>query len=459
MSRRRRHSIVATTVAAVLSAAMAIPAAAAANPVGDLLNQVSNTVHNLGGGGSAGGGGSTGGTAPASADQQHLAGTPPSYVPPEHGTNPHGQGTVGVVDLTPENTTPLPYDPDGGSEDVVVGNARGEQTGGDYHGHITIASTFLTGEVIGIDTNEGESDNGPLGPINDATCENNGGGNANFSVCVLSVNSATTSNGSSNSFETAGLRLGSGTTSIAANAASSHGNISQAGGCQNAHGDSNVANANVLGAITADALNSSSDSQACNSGSKNQNNESTVVNLGGTGLGVPAAGCANGTPNTNFTPLLPLLGAVCNADDTNGSQAALPNGVREALGLFVLSVGGTNLAKATTAAAESHAVAPGGSNPPGSSCANPPCNNGGGNNNGDNGGNGNKGEGAGNQAAGAGSGPAGANGNGPSAHGPGNGNLAFTGADLLTLALIGFGVMGTGLSAMAVADRRRRQTA
>ena len=455
MSRRRRHSIVATTIAAVLSAAMAIPAAAAANPVGDLLNQVSNTVNNLGGGGS-GGGSTGGGSAPASADQQHLAGTPPNYVPPEHGTNPHGQGTVGVVDLTPENTTPLPYDPDGGSEDVVVGRSRGEQTGGNYHGHITIASTFLTGEIIGIDTNEGQQDTGPLGPLNDATCEDNGGGNASFSACVAAVNSDTTANGSTNHFRTLGLRLGSGTTGIAASAASSDGNISQSNGCQNAHGASNVTNASVGGVLTATALDSSSDSQACNNGSKSQNNQSSVVGINGEGLGVPVAGCANGTPDSNFTPLLPLVGAVCNADDRNGSQAALPNGVREALDLFVLAVGGTTVGKATTAAAESHAVAPGGSNPPPSSCANPPCNNGGGNNNGENGGN--NGEGAGNKGAGAGAGPAG-NGNGPSAHGPGKGNLAFTGADLLTLALIGFGVMGTGLSAMAVADRRRRQTA
>jgi hypothetical protein len=45
-------------------------------------------------------------------------------------------------------------------------------------------------------------------------------------------------------------------------------------------------------------------------------------------------------------------------------------------------------------------------------------------------------------------------GGGPSGEGPDN--LAFTGANVLTMALIGFGVMGGGLALMAMADRRRR---
>ncbi|MDX6652921.1 MAG: hypothetical protein QOJ38_1702, partial [Solirubrobacterales bacterium] len=37
-------------------------------------------------------------SAPAD-DPTTQAGTPPDYVPPMHGTNPHGQGTAGTVDL------------------------------------------------------------------------------------------------------------------------------------------------------------------------------------------------------------------------------------------------------------------------------------------------------------------------------------------------------------------------
>jgi hypothetical protein len=48
-------------------------------------------------------------------------------------------------------------------------------------------------------------------------------------------------------------------------------------------------------------------------------------------------------------------------------------------------------------------------------------------------------------------------GGGPTGEGPDN--LAFTGSDLLTLALIGFGVAGGGLALMALADRRRRPAA
>jgi hypothetical protein len=441
MSARRHHGLVATVIAAIFSAALALPGAAAANSVDDLLSQVGNTVSGLTGGG--GGGGTSDAPTPA-------AGTPPSYVPPEHGTNPHGQGTVGVVDLTPENTAPLPYNPDGGSEDVVVGGSRGEQTGGAYHGHITIASTFLTGEIIGIDTTEGQTDTGPLGALNSALCPANGGGNANVSVCVLAVNSETNGNSSTNHYETAGLNLG-GPTGITASAAESNGNISESGSCQTSHGDSHVANAQV-GTFTAQALNSSSDSEACRGSAPTQTNDSSVVNLGGTGLGVPAAGCADGTPNTNFTPLAPLTSIVCNADDSNGAQAALPNGVREALSVFVLDVAGTPLLKTTTSAAESQAVAPEAPppSPPPAGCASPPCGNGGGNNDGGGPSGGNEGEKG---------GPGGLDEGGPSAAGPGKGSLPFTGTDLVTLALIGLGVMGTGLGTMALADRRRRLAA
>jgi LPXTG-motif cell wall-anchored protein len=77
-----------------------------------------------------------------------------------------------------------------------------------------------------------------------------------------------------------------------------------------------------------------------------------VIGLGGTQVPIPAAGCANGTPDT-VTGIPAVLPIVCNADDIAGAAA-----VREALDVFVLQVGGTSLAKETTAASESVSVAP-----------------------------------------------------------------------------------------------------
>lgn len=437
----RRQGIVATCLAAVLSAGLALPAAAAANPVQNLLDQVRSTVNGLSGGGGSDGSTVGGTTTAPSGGATTQGGTPPDYVPPLHGTNPHGQGTVAIGDLQPVATEPLPYDPGGGSEDLVVGQSRGEQNAnGSYHGHITILA-LLGNEIVGVDTGPGEHDSGPLGPINEQLCPLNGGGTASLSLCVLGVDSNTTNSGSSNSFETVGANLNLGGNEVLrADVASSNGSISDDGECQTAHGDSNAASASVGGELTADALQSSSDSQACNGSAPTQSNSSTVINLAGQGVPIPATGCADGTPNTAFTSLASLLATVCNADDTNGAQAALPYGVREALDVFAIEIGGP-LLKATTAAAESHAVAPGPPQgprvPPGVPRAPrplPPL-------------------GPGQQLGPSGPGAA----PGPSAAGPGGPQLPFTGADVLILALIGFGVMGTGLSAMALADRRRRQ--
>ena len=444
---------------ALATFALAVPQVASGGVVDDVVGDVGNSVNDTVGGvlGGSGGGGATATPAPAPAP---AAGVPPSYTPPLHGTNPHGEGTVGVVDLTPEDAEPLPYDPDGGSEDVVVGRARGEQDGEEYHGHITIVSTFLTGELVGVDTNEGESEVGPLDPIQegilDALCDGSGD-----QICleVLRADSETTKNGSRNSFAVANAQIG-GPTGITATVAESNGNISENDECQRAHGDSTVADAGVGGALTADVLESESNSRACNDGTETTDQESRVVNLNDSGLPVPEAGCADGTPNSDFTPLLPLLGAVCNADDTNGAQTDSPYGVREALSLFVLDLGGNPLVKTTTAGAESHAVAPGDSepecpDPDNPDCDRPPecpdpdnpdCDNG-------------PPECPDPDARNCGDGPNGPNGpNGPSADSRDDESLPFTGAELSTLGLVGGIVMLIGLGLMAVSDRRRTQS-
>jgi hypothetical protein len=493
------------------------PGVASANVVNDVLSNVRDTVHGLLGG-------PGGAPAPAPAPQ---AGTPPNYTPPAHGSDQHAQGTGATVDLTPSEELPLPYDPDGGSEDVVLGGSRGSFDGDDYHGHVTVLALLGNELIEGADTAEGQTSDGPLGDLNALlgdVCTATG-----LCLSVLDVNSETTNSGSANSFSvaTANLNPGGALPVLDLGAVESSGEISQAGGCRTADALSSVADANVAG-ITANVIDSSSESRACNDGSESQTNDSRVLGLGGAGVPLPQPGCENGIPNTVLS-VLGVAEIVCNADDSDGIQIRSPYGVREGLTVFVLGT----LVKATTAAAESRARAPGGGGGRGGDddgdgipngddhCPNRPgpasndgCPRGGNDDDGDGVPNGqdqcpntpgpasndgcprggidtdgdgipdseddcptvpgpasNNGCPLGIDTDGDGipdseddcptvPGPAsnngcplnaaaGASGNGPS-------SLAFTGSDLLTLALIGFGVAGSGLALMALADRRRR---
>ena len=353
-------------LAASLVVLLALPVVGSAgkNPVNDVVNNLRGTVNNaLGQGGGSGAAQQQQGGGGQSAPRQ---GSPSAggYVPPLHGANPHGQGTVGTVDLGPSSVRPLSGDPaggDGSGEEAVVGRARGEQgADGRYNGHITVLA-LLGNEIIGVDTNEGESANGPLQAIQNVLNGVCSGSGQNVCLTVLRADSTTTSNGSTNAFEAANVRLldasGQG---ITAAAAQSNGNISEDSDCQTAHGDTTVVDANVGGSALADVSQSSSDSQACNDGRKSVSQSSSVIGLGGSGVPIPAPGCANGTPNT-LTGIPGLAPIVCNANDQSpaGAQASAPYGVREALTVFALDVGGSSLLKTTTAASESKATAPG----------------------------------------------------------------------------------------------------
>ena len=433
---RRRRATVAAVSVAVLAIAVGVPTIASANPVNDLLNNLG-----LGGGGATDGGGAT-----ATPD----AGSPPTYTPPLHGTEPHGQGSDAVVDLAPSTSNPYPADPtqQSGGEELIAGDSRGQQsTDGTYDGRATLL--YLLGTpIIQVTSDPGQSNDGPLQPLQDGLDQVCSQSNNQLCLTVLGMHSSSTGNASTNSLEVLGAHIG-GDQGINADVLTSNGNISSDATCQTAHGDSGVANANV-GPLTADALEGNSDSTACSSGSQSVNQDSTVLNLGGTGLPIPAAGCANGTPNTNFTPLNPLLSAVCNADDTNGSQTGSPYGVREALTLFALVTGDSSLLKVGTTGPENHAVAPATATPPTS----PPTTPGGGTQ-----GAGGKGGNKGGNGGGGGGGNGGGAGNGPTAGNAaaGNGQLAFTGADLLALGLVGGALILGGL-ALTTAGRRHRQT-
>lgn len=434
LHRRRRITAIAVS-GAVMAVTVGVPVLASANTVDDV-------IHNLGLGGGSGTATSGGG-----ATATPKAGTPPSYTPPLHGTEPHGQGTDAVADLTPSTSQPLAGDPSGGSEDLIVGDSRGQQSSdGTYHGRVTLA--YLLGTpIVQVTSDPGQSNDGPLQPLQDGLDQLCSASGNQLCLTILGMHSASTANSSTNSQEVLGAHIG-GPSGVNADVLTSHGNISDDGTTQTAHGDSGVAKANV-GPLTLDALEGNSDSTASSSGSS-VNQSSTVLNIGGTGLPIPAAGCANGTPNTNFTPLSPLLSAVCNADDTNGSQTNGPYGVREALTLFALVTGNTALLKVGTAGPETHAVAPS------STTTTPPGDPGGsggtagaggsGGNSGVNGANANGGA----NGGGAGSGPAAST---PSA---GNGTLAFTGADLLALGMVGGALILGGL-ALTMTGKRHRQ--
>lgn len=453
MERRRwlSRTKIASVVAVVLGATVVLPAAAFGqqNPVDDLLKGVNGI---LGGGAGGGGGGQV----------TPQAGSPPTYTPPLHGSNPHGQGTVGTVDITPNNDLPQPSDPP--PEDISIGDARGEENNGTYRGRVYLVHANILG-IINTDgilppvvTNEGETNAPPLAPlqtiIDNSVCPplTSPAG----CVTLLPINSSTTSTGSQNSFGVASTNLTPAQiVSVQTDTASSSGNISETSTCQTATGTSNVEDADVgltavpgAPVISADALQGSSTSTACNDGSQSQSNSSTVVALQGGGLPLPAAGCANGTPNTNFTALVPLIGLVCNADDSNNGQTSNPYGVREALTVFALSVlpGGDPLLKVTTAGPESHAVAPAAATPP---TTTPPTT-----------------PGAGNPGGGPGDGgPGNPGGPGGPPGGPtttvaqaGGGELAFTGANLVWLGLIG-GMLIVGGVGLARATTRRHSRA
>jgi hypothetical protein len=304
--------------------------------------------------------------------------------PPLHGTNPHGQGTPASVAIAPSSARPYPSDPTGKTtgEAVVLGRARGEQTTDGYHGHITILA-LLGNEILGDDTTQGQTVHGPLNAIQvgvlDAICN---GTNKLACLSAVTADSTTTSTGSTNHFSTAHATI-AGPAGIDVGAAESNGNISSDGTCQNSSGDSQVANATLSSGQVIGAARSTESSSACRGQAPRQDAASSVISLGGTGVGIPAPGCANGTPNTTGG-LPPLVGLYCNLDSI--TQAAAPTGVREALTVLALQTGISGLLQASTAQAESHAVAP-----PSSGGGGGNNNGGGGNNNGGGGGNGGNG--------------------------------------------------------------------
>ncbi len=286
----------------------------------------------------------------ATTSKSRATATDPPVQPPLHGANPHGQGTVAVVDVDPSAERPLAADPDGGDsgETVVVGRARGERNAdGTYHGHISAVGLFGN-DVIPVDTAQGETKDGPLqglqASVLDPLCTS-----TNVCLTVLRMHSETTANGSSNDFAVARANL----LGLGVGAADSQGVIATDRRCQASGGGAKTADVvSSAGTAVAQVAQSTSKSTSCRGETPVVTNTSSVIGLGGVGVPLPAAGCANGTPDT-LTGLPGLLPIVCNAEEIAGASA-----VREALDVFALQVGTNALLKETTAASESLSVAP-----------------------------------------------------------------------------------------------------
>jgi LPXTG-motif cell wall-anchored protein len=286
---------------------------------------------------------------------QRATATDPQRQPPLHGSNDHGQGTVALVDVSPSDERPLGGNPDGsdaGPEEVVAGRSRGEKQGdGSFHGHITLLALFGN-ELAGVNSTPGQSNHGPLEALQVNVLDPLCNGSAQ-QVClqVLRADSATTSSGSINDFAVARAQLG-GQNGLRVGAAESQGAITEDPTCQTSGGVSRTANVQAQGNVVAAVANSSSTSKSCTGQAPVVTNTSQVINLGGTGVPIPAPGCANGTPDT-VTGIPTLLPVICNADEIVGAA-----GVRDALDVFVLATANSALVRESTAASESKSTAP-----------------------------------------------------------------------------------------------------
>ena len=474
MERRRRmrgaKALAAVTAVFAVSAFVPTVAFGQGNVVEDLLNGVNGI---LGGGG--GGGGAV----------EPQAGVPPEYTPPLNGGNPHGQGEIAGVDLLPSNDLPGPGGSvDDSEEELTVGQSRGEQDeNGDYHGRVVLLDENLVNLVnISVETEEGDDVNeGPLGPLNTALSQGCVAfGQAADCLQLLAVRSETTDTGSQNSFQIANVNLANAALGgLSASAGRSEGNISGPGNepgngdpCQEAEGESNVAEAGLtapggLPGLEATVLDADSNSTACNNGFQDVNNGGSAIGLSGGGQGtVIPPGCEEGTTNNMFLPLAPILSAVCNADD-NSEDGPFdvqvtdgPYGVREALSVFLLPIivdvpldapalrqaaDTIPLVKLWAAGAESHAEPPAG---PGGGGVTPnptPADTGGGGDDDGSPGRGDEGEGPAGPAAGDAQ--------------AGDEDLAFTGANMFVLAVIGGMLMIGGLGLARASTRRSRRLA
>jgi hypothetical protein len=276
-----------------------------------------------------------------------------TYTPPLHGSNPHGQGTVGVVDLSPDATRAL--DSAAHGEEVVIQRSRAERTEDGYTASST-ALEALSLKLLGTEAAEGESEHGVLEPIQaivlDPLC-----GAAGDGVCVevLRQDSEADENGASSSSAVAEVQVG-GENGIGATAVESNAEIgTDENGCEDARSDATTAGVRLGGGNAVEAASSSSDTNQCGppepepGEGPDPERDSTVVELLGLDLPLPVAGCGESkTPDSELDALSPIASTSCHADDgsdVGGTQSPVAYAVREALSVFVGESAGTALVK------------------------------------------------------------------------------------------------------------------
>jgi hypothetical protein len=281
--------------------------------------------------------------------------TPP---PSRGGDGPHAQGTVASVDLDLGDSSQGSGLNTSG-EEAVVGRSRSEQRpDGSYHGHVTIAALFGH-ELLGVDSTSGQSNRGPLQGIQailDRICNGSG---RQICLGLLTADSSTTANGSSSRYSTLTAALG-GPDGLNAAAGQSSGDISSDGDCQSSSATSRVANAQLAGRSVANIGESSTSSKGCAGQTPQQEGSSSVVSVFGTGVPLPAEGCADGTPNSVLS-VASVAATACNAHDDG--QGAQPSGGRDALSAFVLPTSTRAAGTVRTAGTSSGASAAGTGNP------------------------------------------------------------------------------------------------
>ncbi len=354
--------------------------------------------------------------------------------------NPQAQGTVGAADVgAPAGTEPLL-----GAEEAVIGRSGAQQNDdGSYEGGITILG-LLGEEIIGVETSEGEDAHSPLQPIQNVLNQICDGSEGAVCLSVLVANSSSGANGSTNDFGVLRAESNIGDRNTSAGVAESSASLSEDGTCQTATASSGVARANVGDAINARVLQSEASETACNDGSETSSGDGTVAEVNGNDLPLPA-GC-DGVENGG-QQVATVAGVSCNAAAEDGS--------RSAIGVEVLpdqDVAGNGSAASSSTAAEAPdadtAQGPGPDDGTGTSPIGDDDTAGGPGDDGP-GGPGDGGDSSTSAEGGAGAAA------GEAQPGDGEGSLAFTGANVTMLALIGLMLVVFGIGIAARRPRTR----
>lgn len=261
--------------------------------------------------------------------------------PPQHGKNPHGQGTVGSVDIAPsQNPSPGGSGPIGQpGEEVVVGQSRAEQNEDGSYSADSRNAGALGIDIAGSHADEGESANGPLEAVQsgllDPLCGETGDG---ICVEVLRSDAEASDDGAKSSTAAADVSVG-GEDGVGATVAESNAEIEEdENGCQDSRSDATAANASAGGNELVEAFHSETDTNQCGAPGpgpgpdSEPERDSGVVEVLGTEVVCDDSG--------DLILLSPAAEASCNNDAADSDSAS-----RDALDVFVLKGGNTSLVK------------------------------------------------------------------------------------------------------------------